>query len=143
HLNDSSSGGSAAVSGTSGTLYVNNLTTPETTVGSVAGAANIFLGARTLKVGGNGASTTMTGEIQGGAGGGAIVKEGSGTWTLTSTSNDYDGGTTINGGAISISDNGSLGNAAGTLAFGGGTLQTTGSLSMARATTLHAGGGTF
>ena len=69
-----------------------------------------------------------------------MTKSGAGTLTL--------GGATPNrrhesGGTLSISSNANLGDAAGTLALGSGTLQTTASLATSRATTLNAGGGTF
>src|SRR5208282_3039892 len=52
------------------------------------------------------------------------------------------GGTSINGGTLSISADDNLGNAAGSLTFNGGTLQTTAAVASARAITLNAGGGT-
>jgi fibronectin-binding autotransporter adhesin len=84
-------------------------------------------------------NTTFGSEI---SGTGAVTKAGTGTLTL-SAANSYQGGTTINAGTISISANNNLGDAAGTLTFGGGTLQTTADITMSRATTLNAGGGTF
>jgi outer membrane autotransporter protein len=80
-------------------------------------------------------SNTITGD-------GTVAKSGAGVLTL-SGANTYSRGTAINGGVISVAANNNLGGAAGTLAFGGGTLRTTDSFVMARATTLNAGGGTF
>jgi len=73
-----------------------------------------------------------------------LTKAGSGTLTLSSTSNTYTGGTNLNGGTISVSANTNLGNSGG-LTFGGGTLQITGSsyTSTSRSVTLGAGGGAF
>ena len=76
------------------------------------------------------------------SGAGTLGKAGTGTLTLTGN-NSYTGGTTINGGTISVAADANLGNAAGTLAFGGGTLQTTASFTTSRATTLNAGSGIF
>src|SRR5208282_6566556 len=52
------------------------------------------------------------------------------------------GGTSINGGTLSISADDNLGNAAGSLSFNGGTLQTTAAVASARTVTLNAGCGT-
>jgi len=71
-----------------------------------------------------------------------VVHDGAGTTTL-SGNNTYTGGTTLNAGIVSVSQNNNLGAASGTLTFDGGTLQTTAGFSMNRATTIGAGGGTF
>ena len=59
------------------------LTSAGTTAGSFEGAGSVRLGSRTLTVGGNDLSTTVSGVIaDGGAGGGtggALVKTGAGT----------------------------------------------------------------
>jgi fibronectin-binding autotransporter adhesin len=65
-----------------------------------------------------------------------------GTTSLTNN-NTYTGGTQLNGGVAQISANAQLGDAAAPLFFNGGTLRTTTSFSMARGTTLNAGGATF
>ncbi len=79
-------------------------------------------------------SSTITGT-------GTLTKYGDGTLVLTGT-NTHTGGTNINAGTVQISSNANLGDASGTLAFNGGTLNTTASMSMARNVTLS-GGGTF
>ena len=112
------------------------------TVGSIEGTGSFTLGGGQVTVGGLNLSTTVSGVIDDSGGNAALVKIGSGTLTLTGT-NTYAGGTVINGGAISVAADANLGDAAGTLALGGGTLQTTASFSTARATTLNAGGGIF
>ena len=63
--------------------------------------------------------------------------------TIFTANNAYTGGTTINGGTLSISSDASLGAPSGGLAFGGGALQTTATFATARPVTLNAGGGTF
>jgi len=66
---------------------------------------------------------------------------GSGLTALTAAST-YTGGTTLNAGILSVVQDNNLGAATGTLTFNGGTLQTTGTFTMNRATTLT-GNGTF
>ncbi len=51
----------------------------------------------TLSVGGNNSSTTLSGAI---TGLGSLVKQGTGTLTLTSTGNSYKGNLTVNGGTL-------------------------------------------
>lgn len=63
--------------------------------------------------------------------------------TVLSRNNTYTGGTVFNGGILQVSANANLGGAAGVLTFNGGTLKTTAGFSMARVTTLNAGGGTI
>jgi outer membrane autotransporter protein len=85
----------------------------------------------------NGNAVTLSGSI---GGPGALTKIGAGTLTL-SGNGDYLGGTNINGGTLALATAGALGG--GTLAFNGGTLQTNSSMTLSRATTLNAGGGTI
>jgi len=77
--------------------------------GSIAGAGRFELGPNELTVGSNNLSTEVSGVISDncgcGPGGGAIVKVGTGTLTL-SGANTYTGGTTVNGGVLIV--NGSV-----------------------------------
>jgi fibronectin-binding autotransporter adhesin len=91
--------------------------------GSIAGAGQIRIEQdSTLETGATNASTSFTGAIYDA---GALRKVGTGTLTLTQE-NSYLGGTTIAGGAISISKESNLGATAGTLTLDGGVLQVTG-----------------
>ncbi|MBI3145178.1 MAG: DUF4347 domain-containing protein, partial [Pseudogulbenkiania sp.] len=69
------------------------------TVGSLAGAGNVTLGANTLTAGGNNTSTTFSGAL---SGSGGVTKAGSGTLTL-SGANTYSGTTTVSAGTLAVS----------------------------------------
>ena len=74
-------------------------------IGSLAGAGtveNASATAATLTTGGDNTSTTFSGVLQDGTGGGALslTKTGSGTLTLNATGNTYSGGTTIKSGTL-------------------------------------------
>ena len=81
-------------------------------------------------------------------GSGTVTKSGTGTLTLTGNNSGFSAafGTTtvlnLNGGTVSIGSADNMFN--GGLTFDGGTLQTTGAMTLANAPiTLNAGGGTF
>ena len=80
-----------------------NLNNFSQVIGSLAGAGNTSLGSATLATGGNNASTSYSGVIDGT---GALTKTGSGTFTL-SGANTYSGGTTVSAGTL-IGDTTSL-----------------------------------
>jgi YVTN family beta-propeller protein/autotransporter-associated beta strand protein len=145
-------GNGSAMLGTGGTFVAN-------TAGSLGctGSSASFTGG-TLKINGTGLSisTPMTLGTAGGTidtngnsaalsgiigGSGGLTKSGTGTLTLSGI-NTYTGGTTINGGILSVGADNNLGGA-GVLAFGGGTLQYSNGFSSSRAVTLNAGGGTI
>lgn len=70
------------------------------TIGSLAGSGNVFMGGtNTLTVGGDNSSTTFSGVYQTSGVAAALTKVGSGTLTLTGA-NTYSGGTTINAGTL-------------------------------------------
>jgi fibronectin-binding autotransporter adhesin len=110
------------------------------TIGSLAGpdGSTVTLGAGTLTTGGNDGTTEFAGVI---SGTGAVVKEGSGTFTLSGV-NTYFGGTTINGGTVSVGNDNNLGDPSGGLTFDDGTLLTTAGITSSRTVTLNTGGGT-
>jgi autotransporter-associated beta strand protein len=128
-----SSGGQASfVTNGGGMFDMSGLTSAGTTAGSIAGAGNYFLGSKTLTVGGNNLSTTVSGVIadggQSGGVGGALTKVGTGTLTLSGI-NTYTGATTVNAGTLVVDGSTALSslttvNAGGTLA-GSGTVGTT------------------
>jgi autotransporter-associated beta strand protein len=74
------------------------------TIGSLAGAGTMTLGANSLVTGSNSASTTFSGVIQGTGG---IFKNGTGTFTLAG-SNTFSGDTIDNAGTLAFS-NGTVG----------------------------------
>ncbi len=121
----------SAVTVDSGTTLT--LSAPET-IGSLAGAGNVDLGSFTLTVGGDGSSTTFSGDLNGS---GTLVKTGTGTLTLSGT-NTYSGGTTVSAGTLLVT--GALGSGAVSVASGatlGGTGSiTTGNLTVSSGATL-------
>ena len=79
---------------------------------------------------------------------GGLKKNGSGILVLSNSGNTYGGGTTINGGTLSVSADGDFGNSAGGVTFNGGVLQVTGTgdiaaLSASRLVTIQSGGATI
>ncbi|WP_196217485.1 autotransporter-associated beta strand repeat-containing protein, partial [Burkholderia pseudomallei] len=101
-------------------------------------------GSTILRVGDNSAAgvgytatvgSVLTGSTQ-------LTKTDLGKLVLTGA-NTYSGGTAINGGMLSVANDGNLGAATGGLSFDGGTLEATGTFTTARGTTLTAKGGTI
>jgi autotransporter-associated beta strand protein len=109
-----SSGGTARLVLNANTgIGISGLTASGTGVGSVEGAGSVVLGAKQLTTGGNNLSTTLSGGVSGS--GGSLVKEGSGTLTLTGA-NTHTGGTTVSAGALQIGNGGTSGTIAGSIA---------------------------
>ena len=144
-----SMGGNANfITNAGGKVDISRLSSGGTTAGSIEGAGTYFLGSKTLTVGSN-LSTQVSGTIaDGGIGrgtGGALIKVGTGTLTLTGT-NTYSGGTSFNGGTLAVDNDANLGT--GPLSFNGGTLEALaigggGGITSSKAITLDGGGGTF
>ncbi|HET6471914.1 MAG TPA: autotransporter-associated beta strand repeat-containing protein, partial [Pseudomonadales bacterium] len=86
------------------TFDLNNFTE---TVGSIAGAGNITLGAGILTAGGDGTSTTFSGSM---SGTGGLTKAGAGLLTLSGNST-YSGATAINLGTLRASGGNAIGDA--------------------------------
>ncbi|MGZ8325654.1 MAG: autotransporter-associated beta strand repeat-containing protein [Rhodoplanes sp.] len=110
-----SSGGTAQlIANGLGVVDFSPLLSGGTTVGSLEGSGNFFLGSKTITVGGNNLSTEVSGNIHDGGAccgtGGAIVKEGTGTLTLSGI-NTYTGPTTVDAGALVV--NGSIATSSG------------------------------
>ncbi len=87
-------------------------------------------------------SSSFSGVIQNGAGTVSLLLAGSGTQILAG-SNTYSGGTTIQSGVLSISNDYNLGASTGPLAIAGGTLQSAGAVTLnsQRAVTVGVGAG--
>ncbi len=122
------SGGTARfITNAGGFFDMSGLTTAGTTAGSIEGAGHYFLGSKTLTVGSNNLSTTVSGVISdGGTSGGAgasLTKVGTGALTLTNTET-YTGATTVNGGTLVV--DGSIALSTLTTANAGATLSGSG-----------------
>jgi autotransporter-associated beta strand protein len=119
---DTSSGGTGRfIANAGGTVDFSGLGSAGTTAGSIEGAGRVLLGSRSLTVGSNDLSTTMSGVISGS--GGSLVKVGSGTLTLSGI-NTYTGTTTVSAGILAV--NGSL--TSNTTVNAGATLQGNGTI---------------
>jgi outer membrane autotransporter protein len=84
------------------------------TIGSLAGAGSVTLGAATLTTNGDGSDTTFSGTI---SGSGRLVKVGEGALTL-SGNNSYQGGTILSEGTLAVGSSRALGTGPLTLADG-------------------------
>ena len=130
-----------------GIFDISFLTSVGMTAGSIEGAGAYRLGSKALTVGLNNLSTEVSGTIIdggfGGGAGGALIKVGAGTLTLTGP-NTYSGGTSFGGGILAANGDANLGT--GPLSFDGGTLQALaagGGVTSGKVISLDAGGGTF
>jgi fibronectin-binding autotransporter adhesin len=99
----------------------------------LAGSDLVGGGLSTYTVGGLNTSSTFAGLITAGGQGGnvALVKAGTGTLTLSGSSN-YTGGTTINAGTLQITNAANLGDPTSVATLAGGTLQSLASFATSR-----------
>jgi len=139
YIFQSASGGTARfIFNGFGLLDISGLSNGGTTAGSIEGAGTVFLGAKTLTVGGNDLSTAFSGVIKDGGlfggTGGSLTKTGTGTLTLAGT-NAYTGATTVNAGTLTV--DGSIAASILTTVNNGGTLGGTGTVG---ATQINGGG---
>ena len=106
-LSNGSGGTARAVLEAGGSLDISVLfaANPGTTIGSIEGAGNVFLGSKRLTVGGNNLSTVFDGVIQDGGGGGGVggslTKVGTGALTLDGV-NTFTGRTNILQGLLRV-----------------------------------------
>jgi outer membrane autotransporter protein len=115
-----------------GTLQVGDGTATGSILGDVTDNASLVFN--------RSGTVTMSGAI---SGTGTVTQAGSGTTTL-SGANSYAGGTFLNAGTLSVSNETNLGDPAGGLTFNGGILQITGGMTgMSRTITWGANGGGF
>jgi outer membrane autotransporter protein len=107
-----------------GIFDISNLTSAGMTVGSIQGAGTYRLGSKTLTVGLNNLNTRVSGAIvdggSNGGTGGALVKDGTGTLTLSGL-DTYSGGTVINLGTLIVASAQALGT--GDVTVNGGLLR--------------------
>lgn len=82
----------------------------------VAGAKILYL--RGVNSGGN----MITSQLSNNGGNLSITVDGSATWILTNSANDYSGNTSVNGGALGIGHNNALGDGTGTLSISNGSV---------------------
>jgi len=133
----------AVPTGSALTVNGSALFSTSSTIGSLAGAGNVFMtGTNTLTVGEDNTDTTFSGSYQNSGGNAALAKTGTGTLTL-SGSNAYAGGTTINAGTLQVTSDTALGGTSGGVTLNGGALAVNSltDVTTARTITLNAAGG--
>ena len=113
--NTSSGGTAQLVANLGGSVDISGLTSSGIGVGSIAGAGNFVLGAKTLTTGVLNTDTEVSGVISGA--GGSLTKVGSGALIL-SGNNTYSGGTQLNAGSLVVANNNALGSGALSMANG-------------------------
>jgi autotransporter-associated beta strand protein len=120
--------------------------TRDLTIGSLEGQGTVFLGGHGVIIGSNNLSTTFSGPINDGQGGstppGSLSKIGTGTLELAGPT-AYTGGTTINAGALLVSNNTGSATGTGAVTVNGGTLGGGGIVSGTVTVGTGSGGGAF
>lgn len=112
--------------------FTNNATLQTSAAVTSARTVNVNTGGGTIDT--NGFSSSFSGQV---TGVGAMTKTGAGTLTLSNASNNYSGGTVINGGTLSVASNSHLGNTSGGITFeNSANLLTTAGITSARGVTL-------
>jgi autotransporter-associated beta strand protein len=127
-FSDQASGDTARITlNASGTLDISQLTTAGTTIGSLEGSGDVFLGNnKFLAVVKDHLSTVFSGVIHdgapggGGGVGGTLMVEGATSILTLTGSNKYTGGTEVAGGALIV--DGSIASSSGVFVNGKGTL---------------------
>ncbi|MBN8975866.1 MAG: autotransporter-associated beta strand repeat-containing protein [Rhizobiales bacterium] len=114
---NSSADHATLINNTGGRVDISGLTSGGMSIGSLSGGGAVFLGAKTLTLGGLGTNDTIGGVIQDGGGlsggvGGGLIKTGAGTLTLSGV-NTYTGDTTISGGTLRMGAENVLASSAG------------------------------
>ena len=119
----------------SGTVGFGVAGTNTYTLGGLQGSRNLPLGANSLSVGGNNATTTYSGGL---SGSGVLSKTGTGSLTLSGSSS-HSGGTALSAGSIIVGNDAALGT--GTLTFASSaTLGTTATRTLVTPIALSASG---
>jgi autotransporter-associated beta strand protein len=98
-----------------------DITSGSQTIGSLTGVGTVSLDTRILTLGGNNINTTYSGVI---TGTGGLIKQGSGTWSVTGNNTGYTGTTTLSTGTLAVGHANALGS---------------GGISLANNTTFQAG----
>ncbi|MEJ8857461.1 autotransporter outer membrane beta-barrel domain-containing protein [Variovorax robiniae] len=139
-----------------GTLQIGGSSLRHDFEGQTAGGYKFNLGGGTIQVLGSALTTDIVAELVTGtstidtngleanwsgvlSGAGSLRKAGAGTLFLTA-SNDYTGGTAIDGGVLAVTSDANLGAPSGALRFGGGTLRLDADFTTARAITTEGTG---
>ncbi|WP_208511722.1 autotransporter-associated beta strand repeat-containing protein [Variovorax paradoxus] len=118
-LQDTASAAGATVTNAAGGQVRIDLTTTGTSIGSLSGAGDVVLGAKTLTTGAIGGDNTISGAITGTTG--SLVKVGAGTLTLAGTAT-YAGETRVTGGTLKAGATNAFSAASSAVVASGATL---------------------